>query len=585
MNTDAPLDTELTFHIVTGGVTIPFPALEPSPNGGGCSRLSVHGGQLDLTVLPKSDGRWFAGVVWSGDHDVELHLGARLAVDFGDDAFTLIPGACYNGNTGLPIKDIPTLQGGRMELPWSEAAAPVILHADGRGNGVAFSGAPCCQQGWCGGVVDRHDGSVWHFAPVLAARRYRHARWDDMPRPPARLRKGETLSTWFRVDRFPARGASDLLTRHVDGYRAVPGYGHTVAPKASLEQAARLVGDWMLKQHRVELGGRPCLLNAFAPASSLRPGDAGFPLDWLQITGWCGGPMTARGFLALGGEHAAYAVANLDFLAREAPGPHGLARAVFDGAKWHDRLGYSKDGCSIRMPADFSLWMLRAARAEEAAGRPRPAWKASARLGLEAMCRLWEKHGEFGYSWDWSKPEPVLMRRGSTAGAFALLAIAEGLREWPADPLFLRVARAAAAQLAEHAYAGRSRGGPLDIEMADDSESAAALTEALLTLSKLLNEPALLDAAVAAARLFASWVLGWTPPFPPGSALDGVNVCGGVIANVQNRHVGPGICVSSARFLYELAEATGDARWRQTYHDILAAAINCLPMADGEVSP
>jgi len=572
----------ITFHALIEGEDHLFPALTQGRHHG-VSRLVLPKGCLDLSVVPRSEGKWFAGVVWTGQDEIALHLGIRLAVDVGVNAFTLVPGACYNGNEGLPVKDIPTLSTGRMEIPWSEAAAPVALHADGQGNGVALTGAPLCQQGWCGCIVDRRQSALWHVAPVLANRRYRHARWDEQPRPPARLNNGETLGTWFQVDRFPAQGAADLLSRLFDKHRAVAGQLCEAHPKVELETAARLVGDWMLQNHAVNLGGSPCLLNAFESASSLRPGDPGFPLDWHQITGWCGGPMTACGLLALGGEHAKFAVANLDFLAVEAPGRHGLARPVFDGKKWHDHLGGVPGGCSIRMPADYCLWMLRAAASEALAGRMRPAWKAAARRGLEAMCQLWEKHGEFGYAWDWSKPEPVLVQGGGCTGAFALLALSEGLRAWPGDPLFIRTARAAAAQLAPQAYAGRCQGGPLDILLADDSESVAALTEALLRLSQLLEDPGLLKAAEAAGRLFASWVLGWAPPFPPGSALEGINVCGGVLANVQNRHVGPGICTSSARFLHDLAQVTGDLRWEQLYRDVLSAAVNCLPVTEGEM--
>ena len=577
------LDENISFYAMLAGKAVPFPALEDSPSGGLGSILSCDGGTLHLSVHPTEEGRWYAGIVWIGNIPLAVHLGIRLSTNFSESGYTLIPGACYNGNEGLPIKDIPTLKNGRMECPWSEATSPVVLHMDGEGNGLAFSGAPECHQGWNGGIIDRDDGSLWHMAPVFASRRYKHTQWDESPRPPAILNHRDSLRTWFQVEHLPAEKPQVLFKHLFNHYRRVPGYDDTVTPKVGLKEAAHLVGDWMLTEHGRELGGKPCLINAFEPDSPTQPGDADFLLDWHQITGWCGGPMTARGLLALGGEHADYARANLDFLAREAPGEHGLARPVFDGKQWHNNLGYIAEGCSIRMPADFCLWLLRATKAEEEQGRVHPEWKASAHKGVKALCSLWERYEDFGYAWDWSKPEPVLKRGGTTAGAFALLAIVEALKEWPDDPQLQSVARQAAKHLATHAHKGRVSGGPLDIENADDSEAAAALTEALLALYNIFDEEIFLTDALAAAHLFASWVLGWTPPFPKGSALDGVNVCGGVIANVQNRHVGPGICVSSARFLYDLSLVTGDTHWKQLYEDIIAAAINCLPVTKWEM--
>ena len=64
--------------------------------------------------------------------------------------------------------------------------------------------------------------------------------------------------------------------------------------------------------------------------------------------------------------------------------------------------------------------------------------------------------------------------------------------------------------------------------------------------------------------------------------FEGINVCGGVIANVQNRHIGPGICTNSARFIYDLGMITNDRRWVDLYYRIKAAAINCMSSYDGE---
>ena len=88
--------------------------------------------------------------------------------------------------------------------------------------------------------------------------------------------------------------------------------------------------------------------------------------------------------------------------------------------------------------------------------------------------------------------------------------------------------------------------------------------------------------ALDAAKIFATWCVNYQPVFPGGSTLEGLNVCGGVLANVMNRHIGPGICTNSARFLYDLGKITGDERWTDLYDRIKATAINCVATYDGE---
>ena len=117
---------------------------------------------------------------------------------------------------------------------------------------------------------------------------------------------------------------------------------------------------------------------------------------------------------------------------------------------------------------------------------------------------------------------------------------------------------------------------------ADDSESIAALTDALVHLYYITKEESHKEMAIKAGHLFTSWVLCYRPNFPGGTVTEGMNVCGGVLANVQNRHVGPGICTNSARFTHELAQITGDDRWEELYNQINAAAINCVPLYTGE---
>ena len=185
--------------------------------------------------------------------------------------------------------------------------------------------------------------------------------------------------------------------------------------------------------------------------------------------------------------------------------------------------------------------------------------------------------------WNLEGEQVTFRRPGTCAGAFSLLALAEGCRQYPENEQLVECFRYSCSSYYERfVLTGRSFAGPIDILEADDSESIAALADALVQQYQLFGGEENLNMALDAAKLFATWCVNYQPAFPGGSTLEGVNVCGGVLANVQNRHIGPGICTNSARFVYDLGQLTGDSRWTDLYWRIKAAAINCVSAYDGE---
>src|SRR6188768_528220 len=103
----SPFPAGVTFHALLSDGDRSFPLPDSFLDGEWHSRLDLNGGRLDLTVAPSADGRWFAGVCWTGEGTIDLHLAIRVEAVFNDGGFTLVPGACYNGNEGLPVTDIP----------------------------------------------------------------------------------------------------------------------------------------------------------------------------------------------------------------------------------------------------------------------------------------------------------------------------------------------------------------------------------------------------------------------------------------------------------------------------------------------
>jgi hypothetical protein len=269
--------------------------------------------------------------------------------------------------------------------------------------------------------------------------------------------------------------------------------------------------------------------------------------------------------------------------------PNGLPFSIYDGKTWQwedNTCGYTPQSWHhIRLPADFTYYLLKAVRREEANGIHHPGWRAAAKRILDIFCRLYDEHRQFGFRIQKDIDPPVLSEGGSCAGAFVLQALAEGIRCFPEEKRYLAIFKEACEYYhTNFVRKGHCTGGPLDIERADDSESAAALTDAFTQGYLVLRDKKLLARAEDAAQICASWVVAYAAPFPPGSTLFGYNPCGGVIANVQNRHIGPGICTNSARFLHDLYQATGKEFYRTLYHDIIHAAVNFVAATDDEFS-
>lgn len=546
------------------------------------ARVDAGGVPLQVTVTEEPEGGWRVAVAHGGTTIIEeLFVGVEVPLALGDASYTLIPGVYYNGNKSERTKAIPAMtaaQQWRVEVQAAACSIPVLLHADGQGEGLLLRGSPFTRAGSSGYYVDGARGLAGFVAPALEARRYTHGGWLERRRLGWRLEPQQVLTFQVECQTFPCAGVSELFQRLNHDYREVPGYPAPASAPMTLDDAVQRISDFLLRVHYQHgAGNEPMLLNAtLDPAQPYTPD--GWNLDWNQIVGWCGGAMTAFPLLLRGGTAREAACANLDFLAQGGVTPSGLKAAIFDGRKW---LGPNPRGAEpwewyhVRMPADHITYLLKAAQWEAAQGRRHDAWFDDARRGLDAFCALWEQYDDFGFYVDPYQHPAVMLESGSCAGAFPLLALATGMRAFPEETRYRNVYRAAATHYhAQFAACGHCTGGPLDILRADDSESAAALTDALTQGYLLLREPALLAMALDAANLFASWVVSYAAPFPPASSLHGRNPRGGVLANVQNRHVGPGIATNSARFLYELGEASGDPCWHALYREVLTAPLN-----------
>lgn len=592
----ATLDERLRFAVYINDQKRYFPVPEPHECDGGIrfsSTLDIPQGRLLLTVQPKQQGRYFCGVAFQGEQSDEVHVAVETDIEKTEESYTLIPGVYYDGNTFEETKAIPAINAANQwTFATSVAAAsnPKCLHFDGANTVTVLTGSPFTRVGPSGFVIEGGENkSCWTLAFMTPAQEkgaYTLSQRGSKCRRGVVLQDGDCITFELEYTSYPAGSITEMFNLLNRRLRGVRGYAATSAAKMDLEIGAQLVSDWLLKAHHItDRQGHSILVNALTTHDGKGIVEAAQMPDTYteQITGWCSGTMTAYGLLAQGGEYRDAAIGALDFMAGESLSASGLAESIYDGRTWRSGSAEEPFWNHVRMPADFTMYLLKAASYEKDRGVSHPKWEDAARKNLDAFCTLWDNHGQFGLYVDKSASVPRITRSGSCAGAPVCLALAVGMRYFSDNDRYQSVYRAASEYYFEHYVAkGHCTGGPLDILCADDSESAAAMTDALTQGALFLKDKTLIAKAEAAAQIFLSWVVSYEAPFPPGSTLFGMNPCGGVIANVQNRHIGPGICTNSGRFLYDLSVLTGNSFYADLHQDIIHAALNFVVAEEGE---
>lgn len=531
--------------------------------------------------------QWYLKVVNSGSVPVTGFVGVRFPWSHHSEGFTLIPGVYYDGNYHKYQKTIPVIhmpEKARFAASLSASTFPAVLVKDHTA-GYHYGISPTSLAGWNGVELDAARKSLTIYAPAREENYYLHTRFSQFHRPAYTWEPGTVVCLRFSRQEFPCETISGLFDYHWDTAIRSRLYPAWNTPKIPEEDAAGLVRDWVYGKHCViSPKGEPMILNAFTDieADWPHPGWA----EWNIMIGWCCGTMTALPLLKFGGKYRDFALKFMDFLSTHGNSPSGVKYPVYDGHAWMDKSHpeYHSGYAHCRFFCDYLYYLGRAIRFEkEAHTALHPEWEAEFRSGLNILMDIWKREQDFGMYWNIEGQAVTLNRPGTCAGAFALLALAEGCRQYPLDPRLAACFREACRSYhARFVLTGRCYAGPIDIWEADDSESIAALTDALVQQYQLFGDREDLVRALDAAKLFATWCINYQPAFPGGSTLEGTNVCGGVVANVMNRHIGPGICTNSGRFLYDLGKITGDGRWTGLYYRVKATAINCICTYDGE---
>ncbi len=577
-------DYQILFTAPDGMETIASDWEKHHKNGFTYFKTVLNG--LWISVLIEDADTIRVKVCNASHENVTGFVGVRFAWDNPVDGYTLIPGIYYNGNHHNIIKNIPYLhlpESPLFQASLSAASVPAVFSWDGQRTAYHYEPSLSSFAGWNGVELDASRNCMTFYAPARENHRYGWLGFFET-RDAFCFKPGEIVNMKLHRCAFEARSVCDLYTYLWERGRYLPDHPADNSPRVPEEKAEQLVRDWVYEKHcTYDKNGVPLILNAFNHVDRICPDE--LPSEWNIMIGWCSGTMTALPLLKAGGKYRDYAIKYIDFLTQNGNTTSGIKAPVYGKGEWMSPSNpeFQSSYKHCRFYADYICYLGKAIAFEAKHGFTHENWEKDFCHGISMLLDIWEKEHDFGLHWDIYGQEVVLDIKGSGAGAFALMALAEGVRHDPQNSRLLTVLEQAAEVYYQRCVVtGRCGGGPADILEADDSESIAALTDALVQLYEITGKEEHLKMALHAGHMFASWVLCYSPRFPSCSSTDGLNVCGGVLANVQNRHVGPGICTNSARFVHKLAEITGDMRWEKLYRQIGAAAINCVAMYDGE---
>lgn len=542
---------------------------------------------VKISVIPCRGGGRYVRFFNEGDRALTGFWGIRFPWSFDTSSYTMVPSLFYNGNEQELCHTIPMLK--LPEAPvfcasFCSASYPAVLYKNGN-EGTSYVISHASIAGWNGFELDARKKSLTFYAPAKEPQVYAYRGFKNASRKPYSLEPQSILTIRLDEDRFACEKITDLYDFYWNHTIRKEYYASKNTPKISEEEGVTLVRNWMFARHCfVSDKGEPILANAFTNVEDTTPRIHPYA-EWNTMIGWCSGPMTALPLLFFGGKYREFAIRYLDFLSTNGSSASGVKHPVYDGSAWmtSEHPQYEKNGYRhLRFYCDYLYYLGIAIRYERKNGYEHPAWEKEFRGGIDILLDVWEREKDFGLYWDLSGERVQVCRKGSGAGAFALLALGEALLHGKTKALTDAFRSACEFYYERCVTSGRSNGGPADILEADDSESIAALSNALVQNYKLFGGAENLKMATHACEIFSSWVVNYAPRMPVGSLFEGICVKGGVIANIQNRHIGPGICTNSARFLYDLGKLSGDGRWIDLYYDIKSAAINCITTYDGE---
>lgn len=488
----------------------------------------------------------------------------------------------YNPNVPLTISNNPRLaiekgKASRIELQSTSTATPAMcFYSPSAKKGfIVLTGQQTAFGNNGLSIAENAAQDSCNFSITAPAMRKQaagfgdyHASGDKAPD----WKSGDALNLSFRVYVFQANSIPDLLTKFMQVRKSFTGPNH---PRNQLPMSKGL-----------ELGRTICSNNFITvPAGSYYTPENG---NDFQL-GWVSGMINTYPMLAMNNEKERTRVAaELDFVMNKLQGKSGY---FYGGITAKGELrpeemnaAYPEIQAMVRKNGDVLLWLMKHLMLFKAQGYGnmiKPEWENGARKLAAAFTQTWKKDGEFG---QFIAPETgKIAIYNSTAGAIVPAGLAMAATYFK-QPEWLAVAKASAnfyynRDVVKQGLTGGACG---DISMDSDSETAFGFMESLMALYYYTGDKSWLSKAEVQAALCATWAISYDPVFPEKSQIGQLkcNMAGAVWASIQNKHAAPGVCTSSADYLFKLFRATGNSLYADLIRDMqhaYAEAVNVPP--------
>lgn len=521
--------------------------------------------------------------------------GVAVAFDFTRwhrDNYVLVPAAVYNGNrfrvvntgygahypptdyfnknTPLLFSDSPRLSctsgvPAKIEMLTGNASTPAMcFFSPAKRRGFILLTEQKTRFGNSGLFIEENaaqdEATFVVSAPGVRERAAGFGDFHDSGDSGAAWKPGDEVSLRFRLYSFPARDIPALLEKFMAVRKSLtgPNQPRNLTPFSA---TMKFTLDFQNTTRWYD-----CPTGSFFRSANC---------DNLDI-GWAGGLIGTFPQLALDEALPRERVfKNIDTVLSILQGKSGYFYAdALNGKVVDDRV--EVPGMALtRRNADGLFWLVKHLQLLKAQGHSdliKPAWEQATKRLAQAFVRTWNKEGEFG---NYLHPETgELVIFNSTSGAVAPggLALAG---QYFKEPEFIRVAKDSAQfyYTRDVVKLGLTGGGCGDILQDADCESAYGFLGSMMALYEVTGDEEWLTKARTVAHLGATWTLSYDHEFPPGNTLYNLkaNMAGAVWASVQNKHAAPGICTTSADYLFKLYRATGQRCYAELLRDIMHA--------------
>ncbi|MGN1442407.1 MAG: glycoside hydrolase family 47 protein [Acutalibacteraceae bacterium] len=377
---------------------------------------------------------------------------------------------------------------------------------------------------------------------------------------PAKLKAGNTVTFSFTQYRFDCGSVTEFLGMFFK-LRQVQGLPRSHPDKVPFSYAYSLIEDKYNRSNWMDEYG-------FYKSSEAEGGNY---RHWQ--TGWVGGAMNTLPGLILGNSQTKErSRKTIDFMFDKIQHQSGFLYGVFcDGKAYGDDFLDAENPNIVmsRKNADALYYLVKhffflKNQNEEIPDK----WQEGLQKIADAFVSFYENNGEISQLIDIERGKPYVY--GSASAGLVCAGLVLCASYFGCDRYMQTAEKIGEEYYQKYISKGYSTGGPGEILACPDSESAFALLESFVTLSRFSDDEKWLRYAEDTAALCASWCVGYDYSYEKDTQFfeRGTATTGAVWASVQNKHAAPGICTMSGQSLLHLYRATGNTAYLELLKDI-----------------